>query len=354
KKGAIADFSQTLALDPMNTAAYNSREQLRPLSEELAGILRIIDDGNKQIKLYVNPDMRGSTQTAKALNAHRIHGDYLGKVLIHWNTSAFRGKNGIIVFDKGILVSQFLEKTKLFYFGNPDQSWHIKACHTSKTMNIKIEGYCALDGRINSEKLDIPLDLSTYSLDLPKLLNNTFRKLHNKSQYFRTLSRYLANRFKESDASFMPSTAYADDIYDQNLQINSIYLGTFKFVQASLGALPVPSEVILLVNCGLAQSFLISASGINLIGKEIFTATMRFEHVYISWKSLRSVDIDAIDYPRKTIHIRIDSNRFSGVIKLSFNQERKFAPARAVFSNIAIALVDQMQKMHTILTDIQN
>jgi hypothetical protein len=64
----------------------------------------------------VNPDLNSNSPTAKALKAHQINGDYLGKVLIHWNTSIVRGKNGIIIFENGILVSKFFQKPKLFYF----------------------------------------------------------------------------------------------------------------------------------------------------------------------------------------------------------------------------------------------
>ena len=68
------------------------------------------------LELYVNPDLNSNSPTAKALKAHQINGDYLGKVLIHWNTSIVRGKNGIIIFENGILVSKFFQKPKLFYF----------------------------------------------------------------------------------------------------------------------------------------------------------------------------------------------------------------------------------------------
>jgi restriction endonuclease S subunit len=62
---------------------------LTSLSEELAAITHLATASGHNLELYVNPDLNSNSPTAKALKAHQINGDYLGKVLIHWNTSIF-------------------------------------------------------------------------------------------------------------------------------------------------------------------------------------------------------------------------------------------------------------------------
>jgi hypothetical protein len=321
-------------------AKYNSIT----LSEELAAISRLTIASEQDETLYVNPDLDGKSQTARTLKVHQINGNYLGKVLIHLNTSTFRGKNGLVVFEKGFLISQILEKTRLFCFGNLENGLPdgLNIEFKDNMINLKTVGYCAIQGCIVKASYMIPQELSIKLQDFPSLLGSILQKADYKARYLGILASSLVKNYKvllEPDIKLL--LAFAKDLYDHNLSLKASFEKHFVVLKDSLGTLPVPSEVMLLLNCGLTQSLLITAFGLHFIGRDVFPVKIASNGLNIKWENLNSIEIEATDFSAKTLYIRISSEQYNGVLKFVFSKGApSFSPTTARFASIAKGFVE--------------
>ncbi len=293
------------------------------LSEELSILSKLAIANSNDLNLYVNPEPASKSQTSMALKKHQIKGDYLGKVLVHWNTSILRSKNGIIIFEKGMLVSSFLEKTRLFYFGNLDYSkeaWSLVYDGESE-VKVNVDGYCGVEVLVVSASQTLHKTLPDNANNLISLLGTLLDKAEFKAECLFEATNAIVDRFDVSPKTDPESVLYfPDDIYQADLTPNLPFVDHYKIFKESFGVYPIPSEVIMLLDCGIAQSLLVTAYGLHLIGKAIFPVQINHNFLSIPWSSLGSIRIEATDYSCKTIYFGIVSSSYTGVIKFDFNK----------------------------------
>jgi hypothetical protein len=299
------------------------------LSEELSILSKLAIANSNDLSLYVNPELASKSQTSIALKKHQIKGDYLGKVLVHWNTSILRSKNGLIIFEKGMLVSSFLEKTRLFYFSNLDHSkeaWSL-VYDGDNEVKVNVDGYCGVEGLVVSTSQTLHKTLPDNANNLISLLGSLLNKAIWKSECLFEATNAIVDRFDVSLKINQESVLYfPDNIYKADLTPKSPFVDHYKIFKESFGVYPIPSEVIMLLDCGITQSVLVTTFGLHLIGKAIFPVKMRLDFLSIPWSSFRSIRIEATDYSAKIIYFSVVSGEYTGIIKFNFkDRESSFA-----------------------------
>ena len=120
----LVTFLEGLGIPVSNVGSLPKQAAMPKSSEAVADDLTALSEFKETLKqyLHINPDPANNKQTLKALQAHKLTEQYIGKVLVHFNTSILRGKNGIIIFEKGFLMSDLFCEEHLFYFGIPEKS----------------------------------------------------------------------------------------------------------------------------------------------------------------------------------------------------------------------------------------
>jgi TIR domain len=283
-----------------------------------------------ELDISVEPVTTSNSQIYKALRIHQIKGDYLGRVLVHWNTSLMRGKNGIIVFDKGVLVSNFLEKTRLMYYGNldyPRESLAFKYANGENALKIEVDGYCGFEGIFLHSSQIFPITNPSKASHLISTLISVLNENERKARCLRVARDAIIDRFIKALKLDSESVLYlADDIYQGNLAPKPPFVDHFKVFRESFGVMPIPSEVILLLDCGKTQSLLVTAFGIHFIGKDVFSTKKNLNFLTIPWGSLKSMKIEAKDLLDKTISFSVTSLCYTGMVRFDFKKrESSFA-----------------------------
>jgi hypothetical protein len=171
---------------------------------------------------------------------------------------------------------------------------------------------------VNSSQ-DFYITLPDEANNLIPLLGSILDKAECKAVSLLEATKALVDHFGLSLKTDPESVLlFPDDIYNADLTPKLHFAGHCKIFKESFGVYPIPSEVIMLLDCGIAQSLLVTTFGLHLIGKAIFPVKIRLDFLSIPWRSFRSIRIEATDYPAKIAYFSVVSGEYTGIIKLNF------------------------------------
>jgi hypothetical protein len=293
-------------------------------SKSVADDLTALSEFKETLKqyLHINPDPANNKQTLKALQAHKLTEQYIGKVLVHINTSIVRGKNGIIIFEKGFLMSDLFCEEHLFYFGNPsflsNKSW-LKIWSEERNIVFDvINAFCGKKGRNVSFQYILSRHFIGKEINFAAKMESLLVRLDFIAE---SLSRTVNSAIDQLRLSFFysalkPLISLPEDLYDNVLSVRMPYVKQIDILRESLGMTLIPSEMIFLLSFGPTQSIFFSAYGLHIIRQDSFPIRARSRVLNVPWKNLEMIMLEPSRTPSKTAILRISAPECSRFDKI--------------------------------------
>jgi len=136
-----------------------------------------------------------------------------------------------------------------------------------------------------------------------------------------SLSRTVNSAIVQLRLSFFysalkPLISLQEDLYDNFLGLRTPYVKQIDILRESLGMMPIPSEMIFLLNFGPKQSILFSAYGLHIISQDSFPIRTRSSVLNVPWKNLEMIMLEPAKTPSKTAILRISAPECSRFDKI--------------------------------------